>query len=328
MNTPAYAEVDAPGAGLRCLLCPHSCLLKEGKTGVCGVRKNENGGMRLPFYAWLSAMALDPIEKKPLYHFFPGGNILSAGFYGCNLRCPFCQNYHISREFPGEGRKVSPRELAEAALRENSLGIAYTYSEPLVHFEYLLETAQEVRSLGLKNVLVSNGYLNEAPAAALLPFFDAANIDLKSFSDDFYKNELGGSLNPVLRFLELAAAKTHLEVTTLIIPGKNDSVAEMELLAAFLAGLSPDIPLHLSCYRPMYRYTVRASGYEDLAPLLDTARQKLRYVYPGNVAREANTLCPACGKLLVRRQGYRVSADGLEKGSCVQCGQKIAGVWN
>jgi pyruvate formate lyase activating enzyme len=150
---------------------------------------------------------------------------------------------------------------------------------------------------------------------------------LKSFSDDFYRDELGGSLKPVLRFLELAAEHLHLEVTTLIIPGKNTTIREMEDLASFLAGLSPDIPLHLSCYRPMYRYTLRPTQYEDLKPLLDAARRKLRYVYPGNVSEESNTLCPACGELLIRRQGYRVRLEGLEAGLCRKCGERIAGVW-
>ena len=282
----------------------------------------------LPAYARLSGLACDPIEKKPLYHFFPGTRILSAGFYGCNLRCPFCQNYHISREKPAAGAEVFPaQKLARAALQEGSVGVAYTYSEPLVHFEYLMEAAQEVRALGLSNVLVSNGYINEEPARELLPLFDAANIDLKSFSDDFYRNELGGSLRPVLRFLELAAASLHLEVTTLIIPGKNDTHGEIQNIAAFLADLSPDIPLHLSCYRPMYRYTLRPAGYGDLLPLLDTARKKLRYVYPGNVNEEANTLCPACGETLIHRQGYSVKITALEKGRCRRCGEAVAGRW-
>jgi pyruvate formate lyase activating enzyme len=327
--TPAlYVRREAPeNPGLRCLLCPHACFLAEGKTGLCGVRKNEHGALGLPFYASLCGTSIDPIEKKPLHHFFPGRNIFSAGFYGCNLRCPFCQNHHISQEFPGKTRATPPEDLVRAAIQEGSLGIAYTYSEPLVHFEYLLQTAQAARAKGLKNVLVSNGYLNEAPAARLLPFLDAANIDLKSFSDGFYRRELGGSLKPVLRFLELAAAQTHLEVTTLVIPGKNDSPSEMEQIAAFLAGLNPDIPLHLSCYRPMYRYTIRGSTYQELAPLLDTARRRLHYVYPGNVPQEANTLCPSCGELLVRRQGYRVRVAALENGCCGKCGRGIAGVW-
>jgi pyruvate formate lyase activating enzyme len=283
--------------------------------------------MRLPFCGRLSGIAVDPVEKKPLYHFLPGKSILSVGFYGCNLRCPFCQNYHISQEFSGGGQKKTAQELAGFAVREGSAGIAYTYSEPLIHFEYILETAGEIRSLGMKNVLVSNGYINKTPARELLPFLDAANIDLKSFSDDFYKSELGGGLKPVLRFLELAAASLHIEVTTLIIPGKNDSREEMAEIAAFLAGLNPDIPLHLSCYRPMYRYTVRSTAYEDLEPLLDTARRKLRYVYPGNVYQEANTLCPGCGELLIRRRGYQVSIAGFEDGKCRKCGREIAGVW-
>jgi pyruvate formate lyase activating enzyme len=217
---------------------------------------------------------------------------------------------------------------AGAGAAGRSVGIAYTYSEPLVHFEYLAQAARLARSRGLKNVLVSNGYLNEEPARELLPFLDAANIDLKSFSDGFYRAELGGSLKPVLRFLELAAAsRLHLEVTTLIIPGRNDRAAEMTKLASFLAGLNPDIPLHLSCYRPAYRYTVRATTYEDILPLLDAARQKLRYVYPGNVSQEANTLCPSCGELLIRRQGWRVEIAGLQGGRCRRCAQVAAGVW-
>jgi pyruvate formate lyase activating enzyme len=288
--------------------------------------------MSLPYYARLSALALDPIEKKPLYHFFPGRNILSAGFYGCNMRCPFCQNYSISREYPKQPpldntESRLPEKLVSAAKAEDSLGIAYTYSEPLVHFEYILEAARAAREKGLKNVLVSNGFINEAPARELLPLLDAANIDLKSFSEDFYREELGGALKPVLRFLELAFAAAHLEVTTLIIPGKNDSVREMTEIASFLSALSPDIPLHLSCYRPMYRYTARPTLYEDLMPLLSAARQKLRYVYPGNVREESNTLCPSCRELLIWRQGYRVRIEGLEGGRCRKCGQPIAGVW-
>jgi pyruvate formate lyase activating enzyme len=207
------------------------------------------------------------------------------------------------------------------------LGIAYTYSEPLVHFEYLRETAREARSKGLKNVLVSNGYINQEPAKELLPLFDAANIDLKSFSDSFYREELGGSLGPALRFIELAAAELHLEVTTLIIPGKNDSPREMAEISGFLAALNPDIPLHLSCYRPHYKYTVSPSTYENLAPLLETARKKLNYVYPGNAARESNTLCPGCGELLIRRRGYTIEAKGLKNGTCPRCGRKIFGVF-
>ncbi|MCL1818991.1 MAG: AmmeMemoRadiSam system radical SAM enzyme [Spirochaetaceae bacterium] len=321
---PKYFKAGA--SGFSCGLCPHACSLAEGKRGLCTARGVENNEPCLPAYARLSGIALDPIEKKPLYHFLPGGKILSAGFYGCNLRCPFCQNHHISRGFSGGGNRVSPADLARKAGEDGSVGVAYTYSEPLIHFEYLVQAAREVRARGLRNVLVSNGYLNEEPARELLPLLDAANIDLKSFSDDFYSAELGGGLRPVLRFIELAAQSLHLEVTTLIIPGKNDSAAEMEKIAAFLAGLSQDIPLHLSCYRPMYRYTARPAVYEDLLPLLEAARKKLRYVYPGNVNQEANTLCPACGELLVRRQGYSVRVTGLQDDRC-RCGQAIAGIW-
>jgi pyruvate formate lyase activating enzyme len=327
VNSPLYYQ---PGKdGLRCRLCPHACFLKEGETGICGVRGNSSGRMSLPCYARLSGFALDPIEKKPLYHFFPGRNILSAGFYGCNLRCPFCQNYGISREFrrSADSPETPPAGLVTQASRGDTPGIAYTYSEPLVHFEYLLECAGIARSQGLKNILVSNGFINETPARELLPLLDAANIDLKSFSPDFYREELGGDLKPVLRFLELASASVHLEVTTLIIPGKNDSLSEITEISSFLAGLNPDIPLHLSCYRPMYRYTLRPATWEDIRPLLDAARQKLRYVYPGNVRQESNTVCPSCAELLIRRQGYNVQIKGLRDGRCARCGREIAGVW-
>jgi pyruvate formate lyase activating enzyme len=299
------------------------------------VRYNRSGAPSLPFFGRLSALALDPIEKKPLYHFYPGSRILSAGFFGCNLACPFCQNYRISQEFRGRAaeasaaeaagtaEEVSPEKLVSLGREADSVGLAYTYSEPLVHFEYIAETAARARSAGLKNVLVSNGYVSRQAAREILEVIDAANIDVKSFSGDFYRRELRGSLAPVLDFLECAAAKIHLEVTTLIIPGKNDSAREMKELSSHIAALDSDIPLHLSCYRPCYKYDVPASTYENLAPLVQTAREKLRYVYPGNVTVEANTLCPDCGSLLIHRRGYTVERSGFENGKCRACGHKV-----
>lgn len=322
MTSPRYISKD--GKNLRCRLCPHECLISDGRRGICGVRENAGGRASLPYYGMLSSIAVDPIEKKPLFHFYPGSDILSVGFLGCNFHCPFCQNFRISQEFAGSGEKKEPSELVGLAVKTRSFGIAYTYSEPVIHFEYIRETAQKARSDGLKNVLVSNGFLNTEPALELLPFLDAANIDLKSFSDDFYRKELGGSLEPVLKFISLAAGKVHLEITTLVIPGRNDSVEEIDAISRFLSSLDRDIPLHLSCYFPRYKYNERGTTYGDIKPLLAAAGKNLNFVYAGNIAEDADTLCPDCGNILVKRSRYRVSTPGLNNGKCSNCGRNIA----
>lgn len=291
---------------------------------MCRVRQNRGGELTLPYYGTLSGMAMDPIEKKPLYHFHPGKQILSAGFYGCNFRCPFCQNYDISQQVVVGSSSTSPEELVEIACRRGSIGIAYTYSEPLVHYEYVLASAKIAREKGLKNVLVTNGYINPTPAAELLEYIDAANVDLKSFNPDFYRNEIKGSLDPVLAFIAQAAPLISLEVTTLVIPGKNDSESEIRAIAAFLSSISPDIPLHLSCYYPTYKYTAGPTPPESVFRLAQAAREKLNYVYAGNVgARETNTLCPDCGTVLIRRRGYSTIVEGLSKDVCSRCGKPI-----
>lgn len=315
---------EAASGKLLCRLCPHSCLISEGKPGICRIRLNRGGDLSLPFYGRTTGTSVDPIEKKPLYHFYPGNSILSIGFFGCNLRCPFCQNYSISQTVAEHGEKINPDELVELALRRKSFGIAYTYSEPVVHFEYVTEAASLARRKGLTNVLVSNGFLNPEPAAELLDLMDAANIDLKSFNPDFYKKEIGGSLSPVLEFLEIAAHKVLLEVTTLVIPGKNDSEGEIEKIASFVASLSPDIPLHLSCYYPTYKYSIEATTPETVFHLADIAKKHLRFVYPGNVGlRETNTNCPSCDALLIQRSGYVTRIKNVKDGRCADCGLEI-----
>jgi pyruvate formate lyase activating enzyme len=224
---------------------------------------------------------------------------------------------------------VSPTELARKAKDAGSFGIAYTYSEPLIHEEYLLDAARAVREAGLMNVLVSNGYINPEPAEEVLTLMDAANIDLKSFDSEFYRSETGGSLDEVKRFLRQAAGRIHLEVTTLVIPTKNDDPAELEQLAAFVASLSPDIPLHLSCYYPQYKYTIPHTPPLLVSKLAETARRYLRYVYVGNVGnKESNTTCPSCKCVLVRRAGYSVQVEGLRhdtRGDCLckRCGTRV-----
>ncbi|MDR1893703.1 MAG: AmmeMemoRadiSam system radical SAM enzyme [Spirochaetales bacterium] len=270
-----------------CGLCPHQCRLKEGGLGFCGARQNQGGRIVDRYYGLLSALALDPIEKKPLRHYYPGQFILSAGFYGCNFRCPFCQNHGISqlagRGEPPSGLPLSPEELCEKAVEQGSFGIAYTYSEPLIHYEYLLDCAREARRRGLKNVLVTNGCLTQGPAEKLLPWIDAANVDLKSFNPDFYREELKGDLETVKNFIRLAWDKIHLEVTTLIIPGKNDGADEVFRLSGFLASLSPRIPLHLSAYFPRYHYTLPPTSRQSLFRLTREARKNLAFVHPGNI---------------------------------------------
>jgi pyruvate formate lyase activating enzyme len=309
---------------IQCNLCPNNCLISPGKTGVCKVRLNENDELVLPYFGKLAAVALDPIEKKPLYHFYPGTSILSIGFVGCSFHCPFCQNYHISQSTYASTEFIDPQALVELAERKRSFAIAYTYSEPLIHLEYVLEAARIARDKGIKNVLVSNGYINPQPAEELLNILDAANIDLKCFTEDFYRKEIGGKLEEVKRFITQAAGKIELEVTTLVIPGKNDSREEIAEIARFLAGLDPAIPYHLSCYYPTYKYTIPATPPQTVITLAEQARQYLKYVYVGNVGfYETNTICPSCGNTLIERRGYAVAFPGVENGSCRQCGEKI-----
>ncbi len=300
------------------------CRIRDGRSGRCGVRGNIKGQLDLKFYGVLSSVANDPIEKKPLYHFYPGRSILSVGFYGCNFRCPFCQNYAISQNTDRLGKTMSPADAAAMASEHDSVGIAYTYSEPIVHFEYVRDTAKEIHKRGLKNVLVTNGYISQDAGLELLELIDAANVDLKSMSDEFYHAELGGAFDPVLDFIKLASTRTHLEVTTLIVTGKNDSESEIALLASTLAAIKPTIPLHLSCYYPTYRYTAERTDPSHVYRLAEIAREHLRYVYPGNVdAAAVTTECRQCKAVLVERRGYRVRIDGIRENECANCGYPV-----
>lgn len=269
-----------------CPICPHRCGLDEGQTGLCGARKNTGGKISCESYGKITSIALDPIEKKPLRLFFPGTYILSAGSYGCNLHCPFCQNHSISmpKDKP-DASYVSPAALIENALSlkaRGNIGIAYTYNEPLVGYEYVLDCSRLAREKGLKNVLVTNGYINEEPLKRLLPYIDAMNIDLKSFSNIFYE-KIGGDVTTVKRAISIAAGLAHIEVTTLIIPGENDSRSEMENLSSWLSGIDGDIPLHISRFFPRYKYSGMApTPVNVIYSLAEIARKHLRNVYTGN----------------------------------------------
>lgn len=274
-------------ARLACPVCPHHCLLAEGQTGRCLARKREYGKIVSISYGKLTSLMPDPIEKKPLRRFYPGSRILSAGSFGCNLACPFCQNHEISmagsRE--AEWREVSPEELAELAWKYRSygnIGVAFTYNEPLVGWEYVRDTARLVRERGMKNVMVTNGFACLPVLEELLPYVDAMNIDLKGFSDAWYE-KLGGDLETVKRFIARAARSCHVELTTLIVPGENDSEEEMEREAAWIASLDAEIPLHVTRFFPRYRMTDREPAQvRQVYRLRDVAAARLKHVYTGN----------------------------------------------
>ncbi len=270
-----------------CPLCFHHCALEPGQTGLCGGRINRDGVVTALNYGELTSLALDPIEKKPLSRFHPGSWILSVGSYGCNLRCPFCQNFEISMARSGDlpVRKASPEQLAALAeeLKERgNIGVAYTYNEPLISYEYVRDCARLIHERGMMNVLVSNGTIEEEPWRELLPLIDAANIDLKGFTEGWYRR-LGGDLETVKRSIALAAESCHVEVTTLLVPGENDSPEEIASLAKWLASIRRDIPLHLSRFFPRYLMRDRPpTPVKSVYALAELARKYLDYVYTGN----------------------------------------------
>ncbi|NMC40113.1 MAG: AmmeMemoRadiSam system radical SAM enzyme [Bacteroidales bacterium] len=314
---------------IECTICPHMCRISEGATGICGVRKNTGGKIELLTWGVISGYALDPVEKKPLYHFFPGGRILSIGSWGCNMRCDFCQNYYISQNIiTGEAENVKPEEILSRSLREeNNIGVAFTYNEPVIWYEYVRDVAILIKKAGQSTVMVTNGFVSERTLNEYLRFIDAFNVDLKAFSNDFYKRLAGASLEPVKKALKIIARSgRHLEITTLVIPGRNDSVAEMREEVSWIAGeLGRDVPLHLSRYFPMYKRNDPATPAETLQRLYDFARDYLNYVYVGNLpgATGQDTICPQCNNIVTTRSGYRISHPGLKSNRCSSCGKEI-----
>lgn len=271
-----------------CNICPHKCKLREDQTGICRARKNVKGEIISVNYGHVTSLALDPIEKKPLKRFMPGTNILSIGSFGCNLRCSFCQNHEIAMASEPRvySKHMEPEELIHLAIEtrdRGNIGIAYTYNEPLIGYEYVRDSSILAREKGLKNVAVTNGYFNQEPMKELLPYIDALNIDLKAFTKDFYKR-IGGDLDRVKDFIKLASNYSHVEVTTLIIPGENDNEDEIRDLSEFLASISPDIPLHLTRFFPRYKLTGKLpTSVRKIFNLADIARESLNYVYEGNI---------------------------------------------
>ena len=307
-----------------CKLCPHYCTIADGDVGKCRVRKNENGTLYSMNYGKITSYSYDPIEKKPLYHFYPGSNIFSIGSFGCNLACDFCQNWEIVYD-DSRAREMKDEEIISLASRKNSIGIAFTYNEPSIWYEYILDLSKKIKAKNLKTVMVTNGFINEEPLKKLLPYIDAMNIDLKSIDDSFYTSICKGKLDPVLKTIELAAESTHVEITTLVIGGENSSMEQIRELAKTIANIDKSIPLHLSRYFPAYKMHLPPTDIEVLFNARKIAEEYLDYVYIGNVAEvDNNTYCKECNTKLIERE-MNAENIGIEDGKCKKCGYDVYG---
>ncbi|MBW1731541.1 MAG: AmmeMemoRadiSam system radical SAM enzyme [Deltaproteobacteria bacterium] len=332
----AYLYEALEHGRVRCHLCSHRCLIKSGAKGICGVRENRDGKLFSLVYDKVIARHVDPIEKKPLFHFLPGTLSYSIATVGCNFRCLFCQNADIS-QMPSDlhrimGEKTTPQEIALDAQRSGCATIAYTYTEPTIYFELAMDTARIAASKGIKNVFVSNGYMTKECLEEIHPDLHAANVDLKAFTDRFYKEMCKAKLQPVLDSITTMKKQgVWVEVTTLLIPGQNDSPEELKDIARFLVDVDPDIPWHISRFHPTYRLT-------DLPPTPPQSIRRARdigyemglhYVYTGNLPGDEgeNTNCHQCGHRLIERFGFYVRSNKITNQSCPSCGAKIPGVW-
>jgi len=326
MRDPEWFRKDEKS--WKCLLCPRGCSFKTDSSalGYCRVRGLKDGEPYLPGYGECVSLVVDPIEKKPLYHFLPGSSILSTGPAGCNLRCDFCQNWSISQNSNVPTRYVSPDDLAEMSMEGNSRGIAYTYTEPTIWYEYIADSAPLVREKGGAAVMVSNGEINPDPLLQLTEVTDAWNVDLKSWSDDFYRRHCGGNRDTVLQTIKtLAGSACHLEITFLIIPGENDDPAEWREMARWISGeCGSDTVLHISRYFPRYKLRQQPTRIETLQNAREVFSGELHHVYIGNVSQEkSDTFCPSCGAICIERTGWSVSTEGLLNGKCASCGREL-----
>ncbi|GAB6138756.1 AmmeMemoRadiSam system radical SAM enzyme [Halanaerobaculum tunisiense] len=308
---------------VECQLCPHFCQLREGETGRCQVRQVTAGQLRATTYNQVSSLALDPIEKKPLYHFQPGSQILSLGTVGCNLECKFCQNYQLAHNLEAPTKEITPQQAVDIACQEDCIGLAYTYSEPAVWYEYILETAQLAQQAGLKNVLVTNGMINPEPLEELVPYIDAMNLDIKAFQEEFYQEICQGSLAPVKRTAQLVQQELLLELTTLVIPGLNDSPAEIKELVSWIKQLGVEIPLHLSRYFPRYQLNKNPTPVATMLQAAEIASEHLNHVYLGNLEQPKyqTTYCPSCQQPVIKRD-HQVEIN-LPEGVCPKCHQEL-----
>ncbi len=319
--------------GIVCLLCRHACKLKEGQIGICGVNKNTNGELKTLVYGHPIALNVDPVEKKPLYHLLPGSKVLSFGTVGCNFKCPFCQNWDISQtNIINENIEVSPEQMVELAIKEGTSAIAYTYNEPTIFYPYAKDIGVLAKEKGLKNIFVSNGFETPEIIEDMASWVDAANIDLKSWDESYYKKVLKGGLEAVKDTLvRMVKAGIWLEVTTLLIEGDNDSDEALTQMASFIAQeLGVDVPWHLSAFFPNYKMSEHhATGMATLQRAERIGKKAgLKHIYLGNVSIAGNTYCPECDTLLIDRTGYKVTTNRLQNGNCPHCSKPIAGVWS
>lgn len=328
-----YEKVE--GSLVHCFLCNHHCRIADQKFGFCGVRQNIAGTLYTHVYGKVIASHLDPIEKKPLYHFLPSTNSFSIATIGCNFHCGFCQNWEISQntvkngDFPGE--EVSPGDIVKLALKSKAKSISYTYTEPTIFFEYALDIAKLAKDKGLCNVFVSNGYMTRQAITLIKPYLDAANIDLKFFNDDSYKKICSGTLAPVLESIYfMKEVGIWVEVTTLVIPGENDSDKELMGIAEFIASVDKNMPWHISGFHPDYKFQDHQStGVEILNKAAEIGKNAgLNYVYIGNVYGRGNdTVCSACKRCLIKREGFKVLENNIQGNKCSFCNFEIPGVF-
>jgi len=329
-----YEKLES--ADIICHLCAHNCLIHKGKRGMCAVRENRDGKLYSMVYGKLVSINIDPVEKKPLFHFLPGSRSLSIATAGCNFRCKHCQNYDIS-QFPGKqtsipGRETTPEEVINTALRNKCESISYTYTEPTIFFEFAYDCAKLAHKKGLKNIFVSNGYTSPEAVKLIAPYLDAINIDLKG-SDQFYREICGARINPVKETVKLMKELgIWVETTTLIIPGLNDSEKDLGDIAEFIRSVDPEIPWHISRFYPTYLLMDKPpTPVSKLIEAMDLGyKSGLKFVYIGNVPGEKgeSTFCPSCNALLISRTGYIISKNRIKAGSCSECGCHIAGIWS
>lgn len=321
--------------GINCKLCPHNCFLTEGKTGICRTRVNHGNILYTIAYNNPIAINIDPIEKKPLFHFFPSSKTFSIATEGCNSRCLNCQNSSISQVAPTQdyNEKFSPENIVKSAILNNCNSISYTYTDPIVFYEYTLDIAKIAKEKGIKNIIVSSGYINENPLSELAEYIDAANIDLKVFDENIYKKLCGTDLNPVLNTLKFLKEKNvWLEITNLIIPEWSDNLKTIEKMCKWLMENGfEDTPIHFNKFSPLYKLNhLYPTKTETLINAYEIAKKTgLKYVFMGNVWNldNENTICPSCETILIKRQGFRIEYNKITENKCLNCGMKISGIW-
>ncbi len=336
-NHPQFSKKQTDGR-LLCTLCPRDCKLADGQRGLCFVRKRQGNKIELTTYGRSSGFVIDPIEKKPLHHFYPGSSVLSFGTAGCNLSCKFCQNWDMSksREMDILQSPATPEAIARAAQQHQCHSVAFTYNDPVIFYEYAVDTAIACHESDIKTVAVTAGYINERARAGFFQHMDAVNVDLKGFTEAFYHEFCSGSLQPVLDTLEYLVQETHVwtEITTLLIPGENDSEKELDAMTSWITEkLGADVPLHFSAFHPAYKLINHPSTTHTSLLQAQRIAQKngLKYVYLGNVhdPENASTHCPYCGETVIGRAGYTITKWQLDtKGRCTSCGQALPGIFD